>query len=248
MHPILFKIGSFTIYTYGVFVFLGVLAGYFVCSRYAKKLGVEDKVFSNIFFWTIVSSFLGAKVLYLLLDIRYFIKDPLSFLRSGFVFYGGIIGGALALFLLARKYNIRLAKLGDIFCLGIPLGHAFGRIGCFFYGCCYGKPSDCAFCVLFPPDSPAGMLGVKLIPTQLISAFFLVVIFLVLRLISKRKKFEGQIFTSYFVIYGIFRFIIEFFRGDPRGMFFSLSTSQIISIFLVAAGIIFFWRLKKLKV
>ncbi len=245
MHPILFQLGPITIYTYGAFVFLGVLVGYLVCTRYASQSGLDDKVFSNIFFWTIISSFLGAKILYIILNIDYFMKEPSNVLRSGFVFYGGVIGGSFALFLLAKRYNISLIKLADIFCLGIPLGHALGRVGCFFYGCCYGKPSDCFFCLLFPPNSPAGTLGVKLIPTQLISAFFLFMIFLLFVVIKRRKKFEGQIFTSYFVVYGIFRFIIEFFRADPRGMFLSLFTSQIISIFLVIAGITLFLRLRR---
>lgn len=239
MHPILFKLGPITIYTYGFFVFLGVLTGYFVSSRQAKKEGINNNVFSHIAFWIIVFGFLGAKVLYILIEFKYFLTNPLSMIRSGFVFYGGIISGAISLWILTKKYKLNLLGFADIVALGIPLGHAIGRLGCFFYGCCYGKPTDSFIGVLFPPDSPAGALGVKVIPTQLISAFFLFIIFLVLLLLKRKKKFQGQIFLSYIFLYGIFRFIIEFFRGDPRGQIFFLSTSQFISLLsiLISMGL-----------
>jgi phosphatidylglycerol:prolipoprotein diacylglycerol transferase len=121
----------------------------------------------------------------------------------------------------------------DVIAIGIPLGHAFGRLGCFFYGCCYGKPTDSFIGVLFPPDSAAGYLGVKVIPTQLISSFFLFVLFFILLFLRKKKRFDGQIALSYIILYSIFRFLIEFFRGDPRGTFLHLSTSQFISLILV---------------
>jgi phosphatidylglycerol:prolipoprotein diacylglycerol transferase len=91
--------------------------------------------------------------------------------------------------------------------------------------------------VLFPPDSPAGALGVKVIPTQLIEAVFLFGLFFILLFFARHKKFNGQIISFYLIIYGIFRFFIEFFRADPRGNIFFLSVSQAISIILVGFGI-----------
>ncbi len=245
MHQVLFKFGYLTIYTYGVFVFSGVLAAYLVCRRYSRAQGIEEKTFSNIFFWFVIAGFLGAKTLYILLEFRYFLKEPFAMLRSGFVFYGAFIAASGALYFLAKKYNVRFIKLADVLSLGAPLGHALGRIGCFFYGCCYGEPGDYFFCVLFPANSPAGILGLKLIPTQLISAFFLFLIFFLLLFRSQRKKYDGQIFIYYSIIYGIFRFIIEFYRADPRGQFFSLSTSQVIAIILIITGVFSFCRLRR---
>ncbi|OQX88164.1 MAG: hypothetical protein B6D55_01260 [Candidatus Omnitrophica bacterium 4484_70.2] len=126
----------------------------------------------------------------------------------------------------------------------MPLGHSLGRWGCFFNGCCYGKPTTSWIGVKFPPDSPAGILGEKVIPTQLISLFFLLVIFFILLNLRKRKKFKGEIFLSYLILYGIFRFIIEFFRGDPRGYIFIFSTSQFISLIVVAIGISMWKKVK----
>ena len=245
MHPILFTIGPLTIYTYGFFVFLGVLCGYLVSSSLAKKDGIESNIFSNIIFWVIVFSFLGAKLLYLLIEWRYFLSQPLASLRSGFVFYGGIVSGLAALYFLIRKYKIAFLKLADILAIGVTLGHAFGRLGCFTYGCCFGRPEQGWLGLLFPLDSPAGYSGLKVIPTQLIEAGFLVLLFFLLLRLRNRKRFSGQVFLSYLIIYGVFRFMIEFLRGDFRGSLFFLSTSQLIS--LVSLGLGFWFYYRKLK-
>ncbi len=243
MHAILFKLGPITIYTYGLFVFLAVVSGYFVCSQEAKRQGISKDVFSNIIFWTVIFAFIGARLLYVVVEFNQFLQSPLAILfgRSGFVFYGGILFGFVALVVLTKKHNIKFAKFGDVIALALPLGHALGRIGCFFYGCCHGRPTDSWIGVLFPLDSPAGIFGVKVIPTQLISAVFLILLFAFLMSYRKRKKFDGLIGIYYLVFYGVFRFIIEFFRGDPRGYLGPLSTSQLISLVFIAVGI-FLWR------
>lgn len=245
MYPVLIKIGPITIYTYGFFIFLGVLVGYLVCLQEAKKEEVDKNAFSNIILWTLIFSFLGAKFLYIIVDFKYFIKDPLSTIRSGFVFYGGIISGTITLFLLTKKYKISFLKFADIIALGLPLGHALGRIGCFCYGCCYGKPTTSWIGLLFSPDSPAGYLGLKVIPTQLISAAFLIVIFIILWNLRKKKRFYGQLALTYIILYSFFRFLIEFWRGDPRGQFLFLSTSQIIALTLFVLSCIFWIKLKR---
>lgn len=246
MYPVLFKLGPITIYTYGMFVTLGVAAGYFVCRGEADKEGIPRQVFSNIFFWVLVTGFIGARIAYILIEWERLLANPFGviFSRSGFVFYGGALG-ILSGFILTRKYKINFLKFADIIALGIPLGHSLGRIGCFFYGCCYGKPTTSGLGVLFPPESAAGLSGVKVIPTQLISAVVLLLIFYLLLFLKKRRKFNGQILLSYVFLYGIFRFIIEFYRGDPRGEFFTLSTSGFISLILVAVSIIFYLRWNK---
>ncbi|MBP7088024.1 MAG: prolipoprotein diacylglyceryl transferase [Candidatus Omnitrophica bacterium] len=247
MHPVLFQLGPITIYTYGFFVFLGVLSAYLVCRKQAKNNAIDLNIFSDIFFWTLIFAFIGARILYLFVEWEIFLENPLGaiFSRSGFVFYGGIIGGVASAIIIARRKKIDFFKLADIFAVGIPLGHSLGRLGCFFYGCCYGKPSEAFYALLFPAGSPAGGLGVKVIPTQLISAFALFLIFFLLLVISKHKKFNGQILVSYLFIYGIFRFLIEFLRGDPRGEVFMFSTSQIVSIITVIVSIILFFRFKR---
>jgi phosphatidylglycerol:prolipoprotein diacylglycerol transferase len=247
MHPILFKIGSFTIYTYGFLVFVGVLSAYFFCLKQSGRENISKNVFSDIIFWTLIFSFIGARVFYIFTDFENFLRSPFEMLlsRSGFVFYGGVIFGIIALFILARLHKINFLKLADIIVLGVPLAHAFGRLGCFFYGCCYGRPTNSFLGVLFPKESPAGAFGVCVIPTQLIEAFFLLLLFLTLLFVKKHKKFNGQLLVFYLIAYSIIRFVIEFFRGDPRGNVFFLSLSQFISLCFLAFGIFLYFRLRR---
>lgn len=248
MFPIFLKIGPITIYYYGIFVFLGVLGGYFVSLREAQKQGIDGNIFSHIFFWSLFISFIGAKAIYILLEFKNFLLNPLVMLRTGFVFYGGAISGFISLYLFTKKYKISFRKLSDVLALGIPLGHALGRIGCFSYGCCYGRATDSFLGVLFPPDSPAGSSGTKVIPTQLLESFLLLLIFLVLLLTRKTKKFEGQIFLLYLMLYGVSRFIIEFLRGDERGQIFILSVSQFVALIFLGLSIILWRRWSKTRI
>lgn len=247
MYPILFKFGPLTIYTYGVFVFLGVISGLYVVLKEARRDNLPQEVFLNIAFWGIIFSFLGARALYIILNWGNFLKDPwrMIFSRSGFVFYGGFISGSLTVYLLTRKNKISFFKFSDIASLGIALGHSLGRLGCFFNGCCFGKPTSSFLGILFPPYSLAGLQGQKVIPTQLISFFFLMMLFIYLRKLKRKKKFDGQVFIHYLFMYGVFRFIIEFFRADKRGEIFSLPPSQFISLLVIISALGLTLRLKR---
>ncbi|MCF7872719.1 MAG: prolipoprotein diacylglyceryl transferase [Candidatus Omnitrophica bacterium] len=240
MHPILFKIGPITIYTYGFFIFLGVLSGYLISQKRAKEVGVDRQQFSNIFFQTLITGFLGARITYIIVNWQVFIKAPLEITlsRSGFVFYGGVLFGFFYLLFFTQKHKIRFLKITDIFALGVPLAHAFGRIGCFFYGCCYGKITTSWIGIKFPLGSPAGLKNTRVIPTQLISAGFLFILFLFLFTVRNKITRIGRLTGYYLFTYSLFRFIIEFFRGDPRGSFLVFSTSQWISIFFAFLAII----------
>lgn len=249
MHPILLKIGPVTIYTYGFFVFTGIILAYYVCLYQAGKVGICRDTFANMLFWVLVWGFIGARLVYLVVEWRDFIDYPLAliFSRSGFVFFGGLISGVISLYILSYRKRLDFLKVADIFSLGLPLAHSFGRLGCFFYGCCYGKPTNSFLGILFPPGSPAGLSGVKVIPTQIISAAILLVIFLFLWIYSRKERANGYVLTAYLFIYGVFRFFIEFFRGDPRGQVFGLSTSQIFSLAVLILSIFLFRTLHTKK-
>ena len=246
MHNILFKIGPFTLYSYGFFVFLGVLSGYLFVLKEAKKQKIKAEIISDIVFYALLGGFFGARFVYIIVEWPQFLKHPLSviFSRSGFVFYGGLIFGFLAFAFAARKHRLNFLKTADIFSPALALGHSLGRIGCFMHGCCFGRPTNSFIGMYFPPSSPAGQFypGVKVIPTQIISSFFLLVIFSLLLWVRDRKKFEGEVFFAYLIFYGIFRFIIEFFRGDPRGQLGFFSTSQVIALIVVGAAVLFWFK------
>ncbi len=244
MYPILFKIGTLTIYTYGFFVFLGILTGYLFSLKEANHYQFKKEVVSDLIFWAIIAGFISSRVGYIIINWKEFLDKPLEFIISpaGFVFYAGLIGGLIFILIFIKRKDLPLLKTLDFLSAPVVLAHSIGRIGCFFYGCCYGKPTNSFLGIKFPPSSPAGALGVRVIPTQLISSFFLLMIFVILLFIRDRKPVQGRIFFSYITLYSIFRFIIEFYRGDSRGYFLSLSTGQWLSLGLLLLSTIFWLR------
>ena len=228
-----------TIPMYGVMSAIGMLAAFVLLGFTRKHTRFSEDQALSAALWAIIMGFIGAKVLYWLVEIDQIIADPaylLRTLREGFVFYGALIGGlgGVAIYALIKK--LPFFSLTDYFIPALVIGHAFGRIGCFFAGCCYGMECDLPISIVFPAGS-AAPAGVPLLPTQLMeSAFlFLLCAFLVWRL-TKKKPF-GTVSGWYMVLYGAWRFGIEFFRRDERGFVGALSTSQFISIFIFAGGI-----------
>lgn len=260
MYPELFRIGNFPITTYGLFLAVGMLLALFVASRLAARDGLPRERIYDLGLWTLIGGLLGSKILMFFLEPGTQIFS-LDFLRSGGVYYGGFLGGFLAVVILVRYYKLPFWKVADAFAPGVALGQAFGRQGCFAAGCCWGKPTDLPWGVHFgeaghdytgvPMYGPDGS-DLYLHPTQLYESFFMLAVFLFLVYLHRHKKFDGQVLVAYGIIYAIFRFLIEFVRDDPRGDLFGLtsmtglSTSQLISL-LVAAGAIIFMVLRLRK-
>ena len=147
-----------------------------------------------------------------------------------------------------RKHNLPVWKTADIMAPSIALGHAFGRLGCFFAGCCYGAVCSGPLCVTFHDAHSLAPLGVPLFPTQLMESGGEFLIFGILTLLWRRRKFDGQLFWLYPIFYAILRFVIEFFRGDvDRGLYFGgiISTSQIIAVFMLGFSLFMLWKLGK---
>ena len=245
MRQILFSIGNIHIYGYGVMIAVGFIMGCLLLWRLAKRHGEDPDLAVSLTLVCLISGVIGAKVLFWLTVLPDFIARPLYYLKdpaNGFVIYGGLIVGLVfgILFLRAKKQD-PLAYL-DLAMPAVALGQAFGRIGCFLAGCCYGIAGDSRFCVVFPENghSPA---GVPLVPTQLIMSGldFLHCIFLCVFLAKGKHRTHGQGLGLYFICYSIGRFLVEFIRGDAeRGHIGPLSTSQFIAIFMLAFGLIMF--------
>lgn len=260
MYPELIRIGDFPINTYGVLLAVGMLLALFVASRLAGRDGLPRERIYDLGLWTLIGGLLGSKLLLFLVEDNVDLFS-LDFLRSGGVYYGGFLGGFFALVLLIRWYKLSFWKVADAFAPGLALGQAIGRQGCFAAGCCWGKPTD-AFCgvhftvqghentgvPIFKPDGSELYLH----PTQLYESFAMLAVFAVLIYLHRKKKFNGQVLIGYMILYPIIRFTIEFFRADPRGDLFGLtsllglSTSQILSLVVAAGAVIFMiWRLKR---
>jgi phosphatidylglycerol:prolipoprotein diacylglycerol transferase len=258
MYPELFHIGSFPVNTYGVLLAAAFLAALLVAARLAKRDGLPQERVYDLGLWMLLAALIGSKVLMLWTEPIYR-QNPLQlisldFLRSGGVFYGGLIAAIVAGYLLVKRYGLPWWKTADAFAPGIALGQAIGRQGCFAAGCCWGKPTNLPWGVQFTEaghEVTGVPLDVHLHPTQLYESFASLAIFFFLLWLHRRKKFSGQVILFYGVLYAITRFSIEFFRDDPRGDILGLtsltglSTSQMISLLIGAISLIILivrWR------
>lgn len=252
MYPILLHIGPLTLHTYGLFVAIGFLTGYYVGRKDFVRENFSGQLWENLVIWLMIGSLLGARVFYFgLVDWNDIVRDPLSFFRiweGGLVFYGGFAGGFLALLVFTKVNKIPLISALDLLVKPLILGQALGRLGCFSAGCCYGKPTQSIFGVIFRNPDSLAPLFIPLHPTQIYESVGDAVIFILLIFIGRRNPRTGAMFASYLIGYGILRFIVEFFRNDDRGPFLdSLSPSQWGSILAIIIGIsvwLFFKREK----
>lgn len=238
MRAILFEIGPFTVYSYGLMLAVGVIAAVLVAERRAKKLGLDPERILSLGIWCAVGGFLGAKLLYLITEWKTLLSGGMTFrdVMYGFVVYGGIIGGIFSGYLYTRVKKLGFLKYFDLVMPSIALAQGFGRIGCFLTGCCYGKETDAWYGMEFNHSVYTSMQGVKVIPTQLIMSAANFLHFFLLIFLAKRVKKDGVIAGCYLMFYSIGRFLIEFLRNDPRGAVGVLSTSQFISLFIFVAG------------
>ncbi len=245
MHNELFSIGPVTIYGYGLMIGIGVLVCIWMGMYRARKYGMKEDAVLDIAIFGLIAGFFGAKLLYVIVEWKRFLQDPLSVLGSeGFVVYGGIIMGVLAAILYCKKKNLVFLAYFDLLSASIAVAQGFGRIGCFLAGCCYGRETDSALGVVFPAGGLAPA-GVKLLPTQLFSSAGDFGIMLALLWHFKRRKHVGDTGFVYMLLYGVGRFLIEMLRNDNRGGVGALSTSQFISIFIVAAAVLLLLYNKK---
>lgn len=258
MHPQL--INGLPIQTFGLCIAIGVLAGWKVLSKLAagRDLG-------NLVMLLLLCGIAGARLAHV---CEYwhadgFDRDPLSALyiwRGGLVFYGGMLAAAAAFLGWCIACREDVLEWSDRIAVALPLAHAFGRIGCFFYGCCWGKVSDSPVAVRFPCMSPAwhdqvrdGLIcadarwSLPVLPTQLISAAALLALFAVLWFVYRRRR--GYTAALYLTGYATIRFALEFLRDDDRPAWNGLSSAQLVSIAELAAGVGFWlWSYRRRKV
>ena len=234
----LLRIGPLTLYGYGFMIAIGVLAAWLVVEQRARKLHLACEHIFYLVLWCVLGGFASAKILFWITEWKEVIRNPLEMLSSdGFVVYGGIIGGILAGWIYCKVKKLNFLTYFDLMMPSIALAQGFGRIGCFLAGCCYGRETDSVLSVTFQ-NSDFAPNHVALIPTQIYSSVLDFLHFVLLLYIARHKKSDGQVAAFYLIFYSIGRFALEFFRGDLiRGSVGSLSTSQFISLFILAAGI-----------
>jgi len=252
MFPILFRLGSLTIHAYGFFLILGtVVAGTLAVLKVRKEgLGIPFERVADLFFYSVLSAIVGSRALFVLINFDVYRENPLRIFKiweGGLVFYGGLLLAVGVSIGYMRWYRLPAWKLLDIISPFLALGLFFGRIGCFFAGCCYGKETSLPWGVIFTDPNSLAQLGVPLHPTQLYDAANGLAIFLFLIWKEKRKAFDGQISLLFLFLYSATRFFIEMLRGDPRGFLFQglISTSQGIGIILAIPSIFMLFYLSR---
>jgi phosphatidylglycerol:prolipoprotein diacylglycerol transferase len=250
MYPELFRIGDFTLHAYGVLLALALLCALVLAARLAARDGLPRERVYDLGLWLLVAGIVGSKLLLLVAEAEYR-QNPLrllslDFLRSGGVFYGGLLAAVATAFVLARRFRLPGWRTADAFAPAVALGQSIGRQGCFAAGCCWGEPTALPWGVRFSElahEVTGVPAGVALHPTQLYESFAALAILLLLLWLHRRKKFDGQVVLTYGVLYAAARFTIEFFRDDPRGDILGLtslsglSTSQLISLLVGAASL-----------
>ncbi len=227
MHPILFSIGSFNIYSYGVMLALAFIAGTLFAQKRAQKAGVDRNKILDLILYLLISGVVGARVLFIVINWQYYkdnFADIIKVWEGGLVFYGGLILALTAGIYYLRKNKLPILKAADILGPSVAMGVAIGRIGCFLNGCCYGKNPN--------------------IPTQLFESGWALIVFFILLAIERYKKFDGFLFWFFLLFYSLGRFVIEGIRYYEFNyiLWAGLTISQIISVILGVIALVFLIR------
>ena len=240
MHPVLLQAGSLKIYAYGVFVAVGFLAAIWVSGREVARQGIDREKFYDMGFWVVLSAIVGARLFHVVVYWRNYAADPVEILKlwnGGLVFYGGFLAAVAACLIYLRRNRIPFLPVADASAIGIPLGLAFGRIGCTMAGCCFGKPCDLPWAVTFSDPASLAPLHVPLHPTQIYESMAGFAIFGILYATRDRFRTPGVRFWTMLILYGAARSFLEIFRDDPRGFLGPLSESQVVSAVLIVYAV-----------
>ena len=250
MHPIAFEIGGFAVHWYGILVAAGFITGLWTAAQRARKVGIPAETVFDLGTWILLGTIVGARLLYV---VSYWEQDfagkPLIQLfnirEGGLVFYGGLMGAAVAVTVHALRKQIPLWPLADVLAPGVALGHAFGRVGCLMTGCCYGHPTGVAWAIHFPKDHWTHGIGVH--PTQIYESALNLTFSIFLAMRFKSRTFDGQIFGFYLIGYASLRSFVELFRGDyaNRSSVAVLTPGQMVSVGILVAGIVILVWLRK---
>jgi phosphatidylglycerol---prolipoprotein diacylglyceryl transferase len=254
MHPILFELGPIKIFTYGFMLAIAFLSAILVAAREAKRQGIPQGQFYDLCFYIIVAALVGSRLLFVILEPRFFLSHPLKLFalwEGGLDFQGGLFLALVVAFFYIRRRGWSWRPTLDALALGAPLGQFFGRIGCFMAGCCYGTPTHVPWAVVFTdPTSLCPFRGEPLHPSQLYESALALGVFAFLYWFRTRKRYSGQLVLLYLCLAGLVRFIVEFFRSpmDYRGPLYLgwMPLTQLIALalFLVCLGLLLFWGFK----
>ncbi len=238
MKPILFHLFSYPIPSHGIFYLLGSTAALIWGYYEGRRCGLDPNKILDIGFWIAIVMIVGSRLTFVAIYPELFTEDPLRVFRiweGGMVLYGGVAGSIIASLVVIKVLNMPVGKAADVVTQSGVLGLAIGRTGCLFAGCCYGRPTEAPWCISYTDHAALAyrLVGDKCLhPTPIYSALWLFFVFALLVWLSRRKSFPGRETWCFFLVYPVGRFIIEFYRGDPRGFFLEPYLSRLFAPFL----------------
>lgn len=242
MHPILFQLGPIRVYSFGVMVMLGFVAAAWWATRSGSRRGISTEAVLDVAIFIFVPAMVFARLLFVALNYRDYhsLVDMGKVWEGGMSFHGGLLGGVLGGILFCRLRKIAAWDMADVIAPGIALGYAIGRIGCFLNGCCYGSVCTLPWAMQFPDLNYPNMLTPPSHPAMLYSSLAGLLMFGILATIDKRRKYAGQTFLAFLVLYCIYRFFIEFIRAGVTASFAmpGLTQAQVASIIIAAVALI----------
>jgi phosphatidylglycerol:prolipoprotein diacylglycerol transferase len=230
-------------------VALGFLCAIMISARFFQREGLPDSLVPDLALLIIISSIVGARLLYVIGQFSYYLTNPVEIImiqKGGLVFLGGFLLSLVTSFFFLRSKKVSFLKVFDAIIPGSALGYAIGRLGCWLNGCCFGKETHLPWGVTFPHESLAGSYcpGQALHPTQLYASGAMLIAFFLLLLLYRQKRFDGQIFCSGLILYSLYRFLNEFFRFSP--IYWSgLTPSQWLAIFIFTGAVSGLWLLTR---
>ncbi len=233
MFPVIYKIGPFAIYSYGLMLAVAVLVCSFLLGREARQHQIKSEKIYDFIFTVVIAGIIGGRLFYILLNLAFFIQNPLEIpmiQHGGLAWQGALVLGVIAGWWFIRKAQLPLGLMLDLSAPYLALGQSIGRIGCFLNGCCYGR--EAAWGIYFPVH------GARLQPTQLYDTVLLFIIYFALRHFRRSATVPGQIMVLYFMLASLERFIVEFFRADHTIVVGGLSIFQLVSIGIFLTGLI----------
>ena len=252
MHPILFSVGSFEFRVWGLLVALGVLAGVWLAIRLAKGSEFTADMVQEYVIYGVFAGFLGARVWEVIFSWGDYGGNPmqaLMFWQGGLSIQGAVVANVVLAWWYFGRKKLSFRRFADIATPGLILGQAIGRIGCFFNGDAYGKPTDAWYGVVYRPGTPAFHTwgGVPLVPAELMEAGLDFIILGILLLLFPKKQFDGQVALAYFVLYSLARFGLEFLRTDSLmiGGFKAAQLTALVTA-LIAAGL-WLWQMHQTR-
>jgi phosphatidylglycerol:prolipoprotein diacylglycerol transferase len=252
MFPDLFSIGPLTIHAYGLFVAMGFTVGLLIMIRIGRTQGFSSQQIMDMGFLIILWAAIGSRLTFVLINFSYYKTHPIDIFKvwqGGLVFSGGLIAVVLGMSWYIRRHHLSFWKIGDLCGPAAAIGASIGRIGCFMAGCCYGKPTDLKWGVVFTHHQSLAPLNISLHPTQAYHSLTDLIIFVVLMVLHARKKFEGQVFLWFLILHSVARLLIERFRGDDRGLIpgTDMSATQLVATLILIASVVMLFILKSRK-